>query len=186
MIAVLRARAPGVVLLAVVWVLLWGSFTTLTVVGGVVVGVAVHAVIRMPVIPERIPVRPLRLAALVGFLAWDVVVSSMGVAWQTLRYGPRACGAVVGVPLLTSSARVVTVLADAISLSPGSMVLQVDPDADTMYVYALGPRDRAAAERVRRQAMDMQCRVLAAFGTAAQLAEARRWLAAHPAGEAAR
>jgi multicomponent Na+:H+ antiporter subunit E len=92
----------------------------------------------------------------------------------------------VGVPLLTSSARVVTVLADAISLTPGSMVLQVDQDADVMYVYALGPRDRPAVERARRQAMDVQCRVLAAFGSAGQVAAARRWLAAHPAGEAAR
>lgn len=182
MIGLLRARAPGVIVLTVVWVLLWGSFSTLSVVGGVAVAVALQAVIRMPVIPERLPLRPLRVAALVGFLARDVVVSSVGVAWQTLRYGPRACGTVVGVPLLTPSARVVTVLADAISLTPGSMVLQIDQGSGVMYVYALGPRDRAAAERIRRQAMDVQCRVLAALGTAEQVALARRWLAAYAEG----
>jgi multicomponent Na+:H+ antiporter subunit E len=44
-------------------------------------------------------------------------------------------------------------------------VLQIDHDHDVWYVYALGPRDRAAVERARRRVLDMQRRVLAALGT---------------------
>jgi multicomponent Na+:H+ antiporter subunit E len=76
------------------------------------------------------------------------------------------------VPLISSSDRVVTVMANALSLSPGTMALQIDHDHDIWYVYALGPRDRAGVERARRRVVDMQRRVLAALGSPDEQAEA--------------
>lgn len=174
----IRSRALAVVWLAVVWLLLWGTFTPLTLVGGVLVGALVTAVVPLPAPTRLLPVRPLRLLALAGYLVLDLVRSGVDVAWQTLRWGPAARGAIVAVPLLSSSDRVVTVVANAFTLSPGTMALQIDRERRVWYVYALGPRDRAAAERSRRQAMDLQRRVLAALGTPAEIAEAERWLAA--------
>jgi multicomponent Na+:H+ antiporter subunit E len=71
---------------------------------------------------------------------------------------------------------VVTVMANALSLSPGTMALQIDHDHDVWYVYALGPRDRAAVELARRRVLDMQRRVLAALGTPEEQEEAVRLL----------
>jgi multicomponent Na+:H+ antiporter subunit E len=173
----LRARLPEVVWLTAVWVLLWGTFTPLTVVGGVLVGAAVLAFFRMPTSATRLPVRPGRLLALVAYLAYDMIVSGVEVSWQILRYARRARGAVVAVPLLSASDRVVTVVANALSLSPGAMALQIDHEHGLWFVYALGPRDAAGVERTRRRTMDMQRRVLAALGTPEELAEAQRCLA---------
>lgn len=160
----LRARLPGVGWLTLVWVLLWGTFTPLSVVGGVLVGVGVTALFPQPLARDRPGIRPLRVLGLVGYLAYDLVVSGAGVSWQVLRHGRGARGAILEVPLLSTSDRVVTVTANALSLSPGTMVLQTDQERGVCYVYALGPRDRAGVERVRRQVMGMQRRVLAAFG----------------------
>jgi multicomponent Na+:H+ antiporter subunit E len=157
-------------------VLLWGTFSPLTLVGGVLVGATVTAVIRLPLAPDRLPVRPSKLLALAAYVVYDLVVSAGEVGWQSLRYGPEARGAIVAVPLLSASDRVVTVIANAFTLSPGTMVLQIDHRSGLWYVYALGPRDRAGVERVRRQAMDMQRRVLAALGSPDELAEAQRRL----------
>ena len=173
----LRARLPEVLWLTAVWVLLWGTFTPLTVVGGVLVGAAVLAFFRMPTASARLPVRPVRVLALVAYLAYDMVVSGVEVSWQILRYGRRTRAAVVAVPLLSASDRVVTVVANALSLSPGAMALQIDHEHGLWFVYALGPRDAAGVERTRRRTMDMQRRVLAALGTREELAEARRCLA---------
>jgi len=118
----------------------------------------------------RLPVRPLRLLGLVGYLVYDMIVSGVEVSWQTVRYGPAARGAVVAVPLLTRSDRVVTVVANALSLSPGAMALQIDQEHGLWFVYALGPRDRAGVERSRRRTMVMQRRVVAALGTPEELA----------------
>jgi multicomponent Na+:H+ antiporter subunit E len=173
----IRARLPSLIWLTLVWVLLWGTFTAASVVGGVVVALLVTALFRLPPSPERLPSRPLRLLGLLGYVSYDLFVSTVEVSWHVVRYGPRARAAVIAVPLLSASDRVVTVMANALSLSPGTMALQIDHDHDVWYVYVLGPRDRAGVERARRRALDMQRRVLAALGTPAELAEAKRLLA---------
>ncbi|WP_433294109.1 Na+/H+ antiporter subunit E [Pseudonocardia sp. CA-142604] len=170
----LLARLPRVAWLTLVWVLLWGTFTPQSVLGGVVVAVIVTALFPMPRLLDRLSVRPLRLLGLAVFLLYDLAASSVEVAWQILRRGTDARGAIVVVPLLTTSDRVITIMANALSLSPGAMALQIDQEHKVWYVYALGPRDRAGAERARLRTLDMQRRVLAAFGTAEELAEARR------------
>ena len=167
-----RPRVLEICWLALVWVLLWGTFTPLSVVGGVVVGIAVIAAFRFPPAAAHLPVRPLRLLGLVGYLVYDMVVSGAGVGWQTLRYGRAARGAVFAVPLLSESDRVVTVIANALSLSPGAMALQIDHEHGLWFVYALGPRDAVGVERTRRRTMDMQRRVIAALGSAEELAAA--------------
>ena len=160
--------------LTLVWVLLWGSFTLLTLVGGVIVAVVVTTLFRLSAAAQPLPVRPWRLLRLTGFLALDLLVSGAEVSWQTLRYGADARGAIMAAPLLCSSDRVVTILATAISLSPGTMVLQIDHEHGLLYVYALGPRDRAGVERARAGTLDMQRRVLEAFGSPDEIAVARR------------
>lgn len=168
----LRARAPQVLWLTLVWNMLWGSFTPLTAVGGVLVGILVTGAVRLPLAPYRLPVRPWALLRLAGYLGYQLVVSSGDVAWQALRYGPKARGAIIAVPLLTSSDRVATVVANAVSLTPGTLTLQVDQRNRTWYVYALGPRDAAALERARRQAWTIQRRVIVALGSPPERAQA--------------
>ncbi len=174
------ARWPSVLWLTLVWVLLWGTFTPASIVGGVVVAVLVTALFRLPLAPGRLPLRPLRLLGLLLYLVYDLVVSGAEVSWQVLRHGAGARGAIMAVPLISSSDLVVTAMANALSLSPGTMTLQIDHDHDVWYVYALGPRDRAGVEKARRRVLDMQRRVLAALGTPSEMAEATRLIEAMP------
>lgn len=174
------ARLPSVLWLTLVWVLLWGTFSPASIVGGVLVAALITALFRLPPSPDRLPLRPLPLLGLLGYLLWDLVVSAAEVSWQVVRYGPRARGAIMAIPLISSSDVVVTVMANALTLSPGTMALQIDHDHDVWYVYSLGPRDGAGVERARRRALDMQCRVLAALGTPQEQSIARRLLAAVP------
>lgn len=174
----IRARLPALVWLTLVWVLLWGTFTAASVVGGVVVALLVTALFRLPLSPERLPFRPLPLLGLLGYVSYDLLASTVEVSWHVLRYGPRARAAVIALPLLSASDRVVTVMANALTLSPGTMALQIDHDNDVWYVYALGPRDLAGVARARRRTLDMQRRVLAALGTPAEVAEAKRLMEA--------
>lgn len=166
-------RVPQVVWLAVVWVLLWGTVSVKIVLGGLLVGLIVTLLFPMPVMGSRLPFRPVRLLRLAGFLLVDLMVSGVQVSWETLRYGPRARAGIIAVPLLAGSDRVITMVAGALSLAPGSFVLQIDRRRAVWYVYALGlrgPSPDAAVERVRRQVLTLQRRVIAAVGTPAELA----------------
>jgi multicomponent Na+:H+ antiporter subunit E len=169
-----RSRWAGVLWLTVVWMLLWGTFTPLTILGGVLVAVLVTAVSRHGPPAERLPLRPVRLLGLVGYLAYDLVVSGAEVSWQVLRYGPRSCGAIMEMPLLAGSERVVTLLASALSLAPGAMALEIDHPRGVWYVYSLGPRVDADVRKAWLRTMDMQRRVIATFGTPEELARAER------------
>lgn len=170
----MTTRLLSVAWLASVWVLLWGSFTLLTIVGGLLVGFAVTALFRPGPVEHRLPFRPVALLVLIGHVARDLVVSSFDVSVQTLRYGPRACGAILEVPLLSTSDRVVALIASAYTLSPGTLVLQIDLERSLWYIYILGPRESTAVERARTAAMEIQRSVLAAVGAPEEIAEARR------------
>ncbi len=170
------SRGLSVLWLAVVWVLLWGSFTVLTIVGGVLVGFAVTGLFRPGALARRLPLRPLRALGLIGYVARDLVVSSFVVSVQAVRYGPRVRGAILELPLLSGDDRVVALIASAYTLSPGTLALQIDHVGGFWYIYVLGPRDPVAAERSRTRAMQMQLRVLAAVGAPDEIAEARRLL----------
>jgi len=173
-------RLLSVAWLAVVWVLLWGSFTLLTIVGGVLVGFVVTALFRAGPVAHRLPFRPVALLALLWHLACDLVVSSFDVSRQTLRYGWRARGAILEVPLLSTSDRVVALIASAYTLSPGTLVLQIDLQRSLWYIYILGPRDSADIEAARTAAMEIQRSVLAAVGAPEEIAQARRMMMGRP------
>ena len=166
----IRARLPQLVWLTAVWVLLWGTFSVKSMVGGVLVAVLVMAMFPLPLISERLRVRPVRLLRLAGYLAYDLGISSVKISWETLRYGPRTTAGIVAVPLRTGSALVAAAVADAVSLAPGTFVLQIDQMRAICYVYALGMRGPDDAERVRREVLALQRQVIEALGSRAEIA----------------
>lgn len=156
-------RWPQILWLTVVWVLLWGTISVKIVVGGILVAAAVTALFPLPLL-SRLPFRPWPLLQLGGWLLADLVVSGALVAWETVRYGPRARAGIVAVPLRTGSERITTLVAAAAALTPGSFVLQIDRAGSRLYVYALGLRGPADIARVRRQMERLQVRVVRAVG----------------------
>lgn len=179
-----RPHGPRLVWFTLVWVLLWGSLSPATVLGGVLVGALVIAVFPLPPAREYLPVRPLQVLLLAGYLAGDLVVSGVNVSWEILRYGRRATAGILAVPLLTGSDWVTAAVGCAVSLSPGTFVLQIDRRRGVCYVYALGMRGPAAAGRVRRQVLGLQRRVISALGTRDEIAAVDRALAGERQGGA--
>lgn len=166
----MTARLPQLIWLTAVWVLLWGTVDAKTLLGGALVATLVTVAFPLPLVGERLRVRPMRLLWLAGYLAADLVVSGVKIGWETLRHGPRATAGIVAVPLLTDSDWVATAVSNAVSLAPGTFVLQLDHQREVCYVYNLGMRGPADALRVRRQVLGMQRRVIAALGTPDEIA----------------
>jgi multicomponent Na+:H+ antiporter subunit E len=157
-------QLPVLAWLTVVWVVLWGSLSPLTVVGGFLVAVVACLVFPLPPLRLAVRVRPLALLWLVVRFAVDVVVSSVQVAIVVLRPGRPLRNAVVEVNLRTPSDFVLTVVAEMTCLIPGSLVVEARRSTHTLYLHVLDVGDLEGVERFRQGVLDQETRVVGAIG----------------------
>ncbi|MEW2635219.1 Na+/H+ antiporter subunit E [Streptomyces sp. NPDC048389] len=161
-------RAGGRVLavcwLWLLWAVLWGSLSPLVVTAGLVVALVV--VVAFPLPPVLTPAgrRPVRIAGLVGRLAVDLVGSAATVAWEAVRYGGKTSAAIVEVPLRADTDLLVTTVANFSTLTPGTLVLEIDRRGQILYVHALPARGADGPERRRRDVRAVDRRVTRALG----------------------
>jgi multicomponent Na+:H+ antiporter subunit E len=149
--------------MVVLWVVLWGEVT----VANVVSGVAVSAVLLL-LLPlrrgarGRFYVRPLRAVGFVLWLLVQIVRSNLLVAWEILTPRDRIRAGVVSVVLPPCSDGLVTLVANCITLTPGTLTLEVRREPTTLYVHVLHLRD---IDDVRHDVLDLLRRVVRAFGS---------------------
>lgn len=67
----------------------------------------------------------------------ELVMSSLVVARDVLRPGARYRSAIIGVPLDLRTDAQITVLANMVTLTPGTTSLLVSDDRKTLYVHAM-------------------------------------------------
>jgi multicomponent Na+:H+ antiporter subunit E len=82
-------------------------------------------------------VRIWKLGALGVYFVVELVVSSIKVAWDVITPRHRAKPGILAVPLDVRSDAAVTVLANLVSLTPGSLSLDVSEDRSTMFVHVM-------------------------------------------------
>ncbi len=157
---------PLVAWLTVVWVGLWGSVTPANVLGGLAVGAGLVVLLPLTEVPTQGLVRPLALLRFLAFFAFDLVRASTKVAAQVLRPRLVLRQAVIAVPVRGASDRLLTLLANAISLTPGTLTLEVDRPRATLYVHVLdvggGPD---AVEQVRASILRVERLAILAVGS---------------------
>lgn len=163
--------AVRVVALLAFWLAMWGRVTP----GNVVGGLAVIAVIWFvfPTGPgalrsEHSPVvRPIAAARFLVIFLWMLVVATYQVAVAVLRPRLRIAEGIVEVPLRATSPIVATMVADAITLTPGTMTVDVfgtDDGPGVLYVHAL---DLGDAEAIRADGHRLEVLAVRAFGSRA-------------------
>ena len=124
-------------LLAVVWAALSGAFTLANLLVGFVVGYGILWIMQ-PLYPaSRYCSKLMGLASLALYFIWELLISSIKVAWSValpLRYSKPG---IISVPLSVKSDIEITVLGNLISLTPGSLSLDVSDDRQHLLVHAM-------------------------------------------------
>jgi multicomponent Na+:H+ antiporter subunit E len=154
-------RHPFVALwLAVVWVGLWGSVTAANVLGGVAVAVALLALLPLPEQATEVRVsqegdgpvrvRPVAVVRYVLYFAVELVKASLIVVWQVLRPGGELRQAVLAVDAAGASDLLLTVVANSVSLTPGTLTVEVDRERAVLYVHALDVGGPDGVDNARR------------------------------------
>lgn len=145
------------------WLLLWGRASPAVVAGGLVVAVGVLVAFPLPYLLPRTKFRPVALARLAGHLVVDLFVSASVVAWEAVRRGPRTRAAIFEMPMHSGGDFLVTVTASITTLTPGTLVVEIDRRNRLLYVHTLPAPDRSAVEDRRREAEEAKVLVARAL-----------------------
>ncbi|GAA3937427.1 MAG: Na+/H+ antiporter subunit E [Pseudoclavibacter caeni] len=162
--------------LTVLWCLLWGKADAYTVVGGLAVSGLLVWAFYLPPLALTGRLHPLWAAWAFLRLTGDIVVASLTVAAQALWPWWHPVGAVVRLDLHSADELIITLTTEAISLVPGSLVVEIDRNDGVLYLHVLGARTSADVARARRHALAQEARIIMALGSPAERAQARRWV----------
>jgi len=125
------------VLLAIVWGALTGNFAPESLIGGFVIGYLILWLVfsSFPQIKyfHRFP----RAIEFILFFLWEVLLSNLRVAATVLSPHPYLRPGVVGIPLSLKSRAEIALLMNLLSLTPGTLSLDVSNDRKILFVHTL-------------------------------------------------
>ena len=162
-------QLPFFVWLIALWMLLWGQFTVLAALTGLIVAVFVTRIFRLP--PVELSGRVNLWYGLVFIVTFfgALVRGSLLVAWQTLDLRRYPGTAIVAVQLRTDDDLILAHVGVTASLIPGSLIVDIDRDRRILYLHVLGVSSDADVEKQRRAVQLWEARIVWAVGSRAQL-----------------
>lgn len=125
------------VLLAFVWALASGRISLLNLVLGFALGFAVLWVAQPLMRPSRYFQRLPIALKFGGFFLWQLLLSNLRVAYDVITPHLYMRPGIVAVPLDAKTDQEITLLANLITLTPGTLSLDVSEDRRTLYVHAM-------------------------------------------------
>jgi multicomponent Na+:H+ antiporter subunit E len=147
------------IVLAVVWAALTASFTLLSLLVGFVLGFFALW-LAQPLFEQRQGyfLRVWRILRLTGYFLYELVVSSVRVAWDVVTPRHLSNPAIIEMPLDVKSDLEILLVTNLISLTPGTLSLDVTPDRSTLIVHAMFADDPEALVRDLKGGMERMVR----------------------------
>ena len=82
--------------------------------------------------------------ALIGLFIKELILSALSVAWLVIQPRPRLRPGIIAYPLTLTTDAGITLLANMITLTPGTLSIDVSDDRRTLYIHAIDVTDREA------------------------------------------
>lgn len=99
-----------------------------------------------------------RILRLVWVFLYELAVSAFSVAWLVLQPQMRFTSGIVAIELETETDFEIMLFANMISLTPGTLSLDVSDDRETLYVHVMDCQDPEAEKRSMKQAFERNIR----------------------------
>ncbi|MER5703077.1 Na+/H+ antiporter subunit E [Micromonospora sp. NPDC002296] len=164
-----RDRLTALAWMVGVWNLLWGRPSWGNLLGGLLVGVAVLVFFPLPPVTFGGRLRPWALLVLAGRFVTELVGASVHVARVAVQPGYLPRGAIIAVRLRVRTDLNLALTAEAISLVPGTLIIEVDRERGLLYVHVLDVRGPADLTDSRDRVLATEARIVRAIGSAAEL-----------------
>ena len=135
------------VLLALSWAALVGSFTLPGLAAGFALGYLALWIARPLFGGSPYFARLYRAVKLCLFFVYELVISSLRVVWDVLTPAHLSRPGIVALPLEVEGEGGILLVANLISLTPGSLSLDLSDDRRTLYVHAMFVEDPDVVRR---------------------------------------
>lgn len=150
------------VALVLVWMALWGSASLIVILLGILVSAAILLLFPLPTMHFRFGFHPWRSLVLIGRFLWDVLVASVHVGWLAIRPRPPA-STVARVRLASDSDLLEALTALAVSLVPGSLIIDADSTSRILTIHVLDAATQSDAD-FTAQVLAQEDRIRRALG----------------------
>lgn len=150
-----------------VWLLLWGSVSPLAIVSGLLLAIGLLWGTPQPAVEIGLRLRPFFVARLLVLVTFDLLASSVRVAWQVMtpRLPPSE---VFAVPLRVRGGLMITLVSIAVSAVPGSTVVDALPEEGLLEIHVFDASAPDAEENIRADVRRLERLITAAFGSKAE------------------
>lgn len=125
------------IMLALSWAALTGEVTALSLAIGFVLGFVILFAVRRLLRPSRYFEKLWQSLRLASLFAWELLVANLRIAYEVVTPSHNMKPGVVAIPLDVETDVEITLLANLITLTPGTLSLDVSDDRRVLYIHAM-------------------------------------------------
>lgn len=123
--------------LALAWTVATGQFTMTNLVFGLLLGYVILLYAQRMMGPSRYFAKVSLACRFAFFYLWQMMLSNLRVAYDVATPTHYMRPGVLAIPLSARTDAEITALANLITLTPGSLSLDVSPDRQVLYVHVM-------------------------------------------------
>jgi multicomponent Na+:H+ antiporter subunit E len=129
------------IILAIVWAALLADFTEINLLVGFILGYVMIWLMQYIIGTSAYLVKIRQIINIVALFSWELLMSNLRVAHSVLSAKDKMKPAIVAIPLDIKSDAEITMLANMITLTPGTLSLDVSHDRKLLYVHGMHVHD---------------------------------------------
>lgn len=134
-------------LLGVLWMLMWASYDIYTFTAGLIVGYMVVALASRAAGHTGYSTRIWKLLSFAAYFITILFKANFQVAWEVITPGLGMTPRIIAYPVRGMTDVQITALSNAITLTPGTLSVDIADDAGQLYIHCMYAADRATAVR---------------------------------------
>jgi len=135
------------IVLAVLWAALMGQLTLFNLAIGFAVGAVILSFIRRENRSPRYLEKLRQAAGLALFFLWELLLSNLRVAYDVVTHRHHMRPGIVAIPLDAKTDTEITLLANLLTLTPGTLSLDLSEDRQFLFVHIMYITDVEATRR---------------------------------------
>jgi multicomponent Na+:H+ antiporter subunit E len=148
------------ILLALAWAALMGDFSPASLLFGFALGYLLLWLGQQHLTPSHYFVRVPRVFGFFLYFLWQLIYANLRVTYDVLTWRHHMRPGVIAIPLDVKTDAEITLLANLLTLTPGSLSLDVSADRRTLYLHVMYMTDEEAVRREVKEGFERRVREL--------------------------